>query len=68
MAIEIMKSPMINMHGPEHHFLVPAVLITSYYNIKDEKKNKIKTCSCQNEGEGCERWYMWIFMEIVVQQ
>ncbi|WMM24532.1 DUF5714 domain-containing protein [Tissierella sp. MB52-C2] len=42
MAIEIMKNPLINMHGPEHHFLVPAVLITSYYNIKDEKKNKIK--------------------------
>lgn len=42
MAIEIMKNPSINMHGPEHHFLVPAVLITSYYNIRDEKKNKIK--------------------------
>ena len=42
MAIEIMKNPQINMHGPEHHFLVPAVLIASYYNIKDEKKNKTK--------------------------
>src|SRR5690554_5018047 len=32
MAIELMRMPAINMHGPEHHFLVPAVLITSYYN------------------------------------
>ncbi len=29
------------MHGPEHHFLIPAVLLTAYYNtaeIEDEKK------------------------------
>lgn len=42
MAIQLMKSPGINMHGPEHHYLVPAVLLTSYYNIKGESKNKIK--------------------------
>ncbi|NLY77087.1 MAG: SAM-dependent methyltransferase [Tissierellia bacterium] len=44
MAIELMKNPSINMHGPEHHFLVPAVLIASYYNAldkKDEKKRKL---------------------------
>jgi len=33
LAIKIMQSPLIKMHGPEHHFLVPAVLITAYYNI-----------------------------------
>jgi hypothetical protein len=27
-----MTNPGIKMHGPEHHFLVPAVLITAYYN------------------------------------
>lgn len=32
MAIDIMNSDGIFMHGPEHHYLVPAVLITSYYN------------------------------------
>ncbi len=32
MAAEIMNHPKIHMHGPEHHFLVPAVLITAYYN------------------------------------
>ena len=29
---QILKHPSIHMHGPEHHFLVPAVLITAYYN------------------------------------
>ncbi len=32
LATLIMNSPKINMHGPEHHFLVPAVLLTAYYN------------------------------------
>jgi len=27
----VLKSGSIKMHGPEHHFLVPAVLITAYY-------------------------------------
>jgi len=45
LAMMLMKNPNIKMHGPEHHFLVPAVLLTSYYNIKKEyhkKKEKIK--------------------------
>lgn len=42
MATELMKNPSVNMHGPEHHFLVPAVLITSYYNIKGDKRSKLK--------------------------
>ncbi len=29
----LMSNPGFNMHGPEHHFLVPAVLITAYYNF-----------------------------------
>lgn len=40
MAIELMNMPVINMHGPEHHFLVPAVLITSYYNLRQDKEIK----------------------------
>lgn len=40
MAIELMKNPSINMHGPEHHFLVPAVLLTSLYNSKGKKSVK----------------------------
>lgn len=42
MAIELMKNPSINMHGPEHHFLVPAVLLASYYNVLDKKEIKIE--------------------------
>lgn len=45
LAVEIMKNQKIKMHGPEHHFLVPAVLIAVYYNIKKQyntKKEKIK--------------------------
>ena len=32
LAVEIMHSPAIKMHGPEHHFLVPAVLMTCINN------------------------------------
>lgn len=31
-AATLMKNPRINMHGPEHHFLVPAVLLAAWYN------------------------------------
>jgi hypothetical protein len=34
LAITLMKNPLLKMHGPEHHFLVPAVLIASFYNHK----------------------------------
>lgn len=37
MAMEIMNTEGIHMHGPEHHFLVPAILIASYYNTISEK-------------------------------
>ena len=32
LANSIMRNSKIKLHGPEHHFLVPAVLITAYYN------------------------------------
>jgi hypothetical protein len=32
LATELMRSPAIAMHGPEHHFLVPAVLLAAYDN------------------------------------
>lgn len=35
---DIMKHPSIKMHGPEHHFIVPAVLLTTYYNKTGETK------------------------------
>lgn len=42
LAIELMKAPSISMHGPEHHFLVPAVLLTAYYNQRSDTKEKEK--------------------------
>jgi Family of unknown function (DUF5714) len=44
MAVTLMKNPAVKMHGPEHHFLVPAVLLAAFYNQQgaDEKAGKIK--------------------------
>jgi len=45
LAVSLMKNPKVAMHGPEHHFLVPAVLLSSYYNLKTDssvKEEKIK--------------------------
>ena len=36
----IMHHPSVKMHGPEHHFLVPAVLLTCYYNLKGDPAQK----------------------------
>ena len=40
MALTLMKNPQVKMHGPEHHFLVPAVLLSAYYNLKKDKVKK----------------------------
>ncbi len=40
MAITLMKSPGVKMHGPEHHFLVPAVLLSAFYNASGQPKEK----------------------------
>ena len=32
-ANHLMRHPSVKMHGPEHHFLLPAVLLTVYYRI-----------------------------------
>lgn len=34
MAFDLMRHPQIKMHGPEHHFLVPAVLLTACHNVR----------------------------------
>jgi len=31
-ALTVMRNPCVKMHGPEHHFLVPAVLISAWLN------------------------------------
>jgi hypothetical protein len=32
LAAHIMNQEAVKMHGPEHHFLVPAVMLTAYFN------------------------------------
>lgn len=44
-AVLLMRDKRIAMHGPEHHFLVPAVLLSAYYNATGKyslKEEKIK--------------------------
>ena len=43
-AVTLMKNPVVKMHGPEHHFLVPAILLAAYYNLEQNdhvKKHKL---------------------------
>jgi len=42
LAIRLMRDPCVAMHGPEHHVLVPAVLLTAYCNLgkKPEERDK----------------------------
>eukprot|EP00727_Mastigamoeba_balamuthi_P005357 m51a1_g1482 putative sam-dependent methyltransferase (1464) ;mRNA; f:283082-290674 len=59
-AVPLMRAPGVCMHGPEHHFLVPAVLLAAYCNAagksKEEKKAAIalaKTRSASVPGGWC---------------
>ncbi|MCL0056812.1 DUF5714 domain-containing protein [Dehalococcoidia bacterium] len=38
-----MRNPRIKMHGPEHHFLVPAVLLAAYFNMMRDSEEKERT-------------------------
>ena len=40
LTVELMNHPSVKMHGPEHHFLVPAVLLTTFYNRKGTPEKK----------------------------
>jgi hypothetical protein len=39
-ALTLMRDERIKMHGPEHHFLVPAALLAAYYNTRGDLKSK----------------------------
>lgn len=80
MAVEIMKNPKIKMHGPEHHFLVPAVLLTTYYNttgsrelldkklpIAKERAQKVPGGFCGNCGNCGAGVGTGIFMSIITE-
>lgn len=36
LAVRLMQHPSVKMHGPEHHFLVPAVLLATLSNARGE--------------------------------
>jgi uncharacterized protein len=40
MALVAMRHPKVKMHGPEHHFLAPAVLIAAWCNLRGEGGQK----------------------------
>ena len=41
LALNLMRHPAVKMHGPEHHYLVPAVLLAAYYNSKGQLRKRI---------------------------
>jgi len=66
LALILMRGPVIKMHDPEHHFLVPAVLLATYYNTKNESdktEGKIKEGRRRSEkilgGVLRISWNMW---------
>jgi hypothetical protein len=36
LALRLMRAPALKLHGPEHHFLVPAVLVATFSNARGE--------------------------------
>jgi len=48
-AITLMQNPTVHMHGPEHHFLVPAVLLAAYCNVTGQKEKKAKLIATARE-------------------
>lgn len=75
----LMKNPKVKTHGTEHHFLVPAVLLTVYYNLKgkeDLKEEKllaalkrsksVKDGSCGFSGNCGAAVGTGIFMSIIL--
>lgn len=51
MAVTLMRNPFIKMHGPEHHFLVPAVLLAAYYNQEEPWKKMLKLRQARKRAE-----------------
>jgi hypothetical protein len=52
MALILMQHPAVKMHGPEHHFMVPAVLLAAYYNVEgDPAKKKVKIVQAETRAK-----------------
>jgi hypothetical protein len=39
-AVRAMRHPLVKMHGPEHHFLVPAALVAAWSNARGEPERR----------------------------
>ena len=50
LATGIMKHPSVKMHGPEHHFLVPAVLLSCYCNQTGQAEELEEKRNGKNSG------------------
>jgi len=51
-AITLMRHPAIAMHGPEHHFLVPAALLAAYDNQYPSENRAAKIQQARKRAEG----------------
>ena len=40
LALAAMRRPKVKMHGPEHHYLAPAVLVSAWCNLRGEGQRK----------------------------
>lgn len=62
LAVSLMRLPSVHMHGPEHHFLVPAVLLATYLNAAGrsaQKEAPVKEARSRSEavpGGVCGNW------------
>lgn len=52
MAVTIMSHPSIAMHGPEHHFLVPAVLLAAYHQVEPDGDLATQLKQARKRAEG----------------
>lgn len=58
---ELMKNPYIYMHGPEHHVMVGAALLTAYHNAGgnvelEETLQEVKARGSEYPGGACGLW------------
>lgn len=51
LALEIMRLPFVPMHGPEHHAMVPAVLVAAYRNVTREAGDAGNVGNVGNVGD-----------------
>lgn len=48
----LMRHPSVAMHGPEHHFLVPAVLLAAFYPFSQRAERAVKLKQARKRAAG----------------